>query len=69
MKRPVPAALRHNSGSVNARNTEKQLEKQLEKIEKELAWMWAEEEEMMRWIDSLGIDDKYDSRPKNKRVL
>ena len=59
MKRSDPAEPDRNDGSVNAQN----MEKQLEEIRRELAWMLAEQEEMTRWIDSLGMDDSYDSPP------
>jgi hypothetical protein len=59
MKRSEPAEPGRNDGSVDAQN----IEEQLEEIRRELAWMIAEQEEMTRWIDALGMDDKYDSPP------
>jgi hypothetical protein len=56
MKRPEPASSRCNYGSIKKQN----IEDQIKKIEKELAWMRAEQEEMTRWIDSLDLDDQYE---------
>ncbi|MGA7216491.1 MAG: hypothetical protein WCE49_03830 [Terrimicrobiaceae bacterium] len=59
MKRSGRTASGRNEGFLEARN----IERQLARIRKELAWMRAEQEEMTRWIDSLRMDHKYDSPP------